>query len=339
MNIKNIAFLAIWIVSQAIANAQSSTNLIGFQDTPWGSSVQTVRAKFPQLHPYDACKNASGISEAEARDGFAKQDMNCVNYSVEKYAIDGMNMNLIFRFTVENKLRDVSLDKYVQGEQSKSTSTCQNTYTKLSNFLKRKYGAGEVMPSDSDKFGFKSMGFQNHNAEFWVLGQSQIYLSNSWGNSKTPDLCWVNLTYSPSSQSTAISNNEELKLQCRIHGTEQRSYGYLQKFDTVETVTYQKRRDGAQLIISSGTADDWIPPVATGHEIKNLVSTTNKTTANQISIENILNDGSSKTSKYVTIDRDTGAINFYAYRQVSEGISVIKGSGSCEKVNANVRKF
>jgi hypothetical protein len=335
MKIFSICASLLFITS--IAYGQQQTNLIGFQDIPWGSSVQTVRTKFPQLKAYDACKNVSG-GENAARDAFEKKDMSCVSYSVEKYAVDGMNFNLTFRFTAENKLRDVSFDKYVEGDSSKSTPICKSTFLKLENFIKRKHGGGEVMPSDSDFYGFKALGFQFHEGELWKLGQSQVYLSNSWGFSKNPDLCWVNLAYSAGTQSPS-DNGEEIKLQCRIQGTEQRSFGYLQKFDMVELVTYTKRTDGAQIIIGSSTGDGVVPPVATGLQLRNLVSATNKSTNNLISIENIMQDGNSKTTKYVTIDRNTGSINFYSHTQLPEGVGIIKGAGTCEKVNVNVRKF
>ena len=184
-----------------VANSQTQQSLIGFQDIQWGSSVQAVKVKFPQVKPYDACKNAVGISEKSAKEGFAKRNMNCVSYSIEKYTIDEVNFNLVFYFDASNALNNVTVGKYVSGVDIISMPECNSAFVKLNDLLRYKYGAGQQ--SSGDIYGYMSLGFQNLEAKVWVLGPTQLYLSNASSNPKVPDLCWVNLSYGPSRQSNA----------------------------------------------------------------------------------------------------------------------------------------
>jgi len=184
-----------------VANGQTQQSLIGFQDIPWGSSVQALKVKFPQVKLYDACKNAVGISEKSSKEGFEKLNMNCISYKIEKYSIDGINFNLVFAFDVSNALNNVTVSKYVSGVDSVSMPECNNAFVKLNGLLSYKYGPGQQ--SSGDLYGFKALGFQNLDAKVWVLGQTQLYLSNASSNPKAPDLCWVNLSYGPSRQSNA----------------------------------------------------------------------------------------------------------------------------------------
>jgi len=184
-----------------VANSQTQQSLIGFQDIQWGSSVQAVKVKFPQVKPYDACKNAVGISEKAVREAFIKRNASCVSYSIEKYSIDGVNFNLVFYFDVSNALNNVTVSKYVSGIDNVSTPECHAAYIKLNDLLRYRYGAGQE--PNGDLYGFQALGFQSLEAQVWVLGQTQLYLSNAWGNPKVPDYCWVNLSYGPSRQSNA----------------------------------------------------------------------------------------------------------------------------------------
>lgn len=197
MTIKNILTFAGLFMASMVVSGQTPQSLIGFQDIPWGSSVQIVRAKFPQLKAWDGCKNATSVSEAAARAEFKRLDTSCVSYSIEKYAIENNDFNLIFSFSYAGKLNSVSIQKYVEGIPPVSTPACQANYSRLNELLVNKYGAGRTPNSDDDLYGFKALGFRNHDAQYWVLGPTQIYLSNSWGNQKVVDLCWVNLSYKP----------------------------------------------------------------------------------------------------------------------------------------------
>ena len=198
MTIKNILTLISFFTVSMMANGQPQPSLIGFQDIPWGSSVQTVKSKFPQAKAWDGCKNASSVSEATARERFKKLDQNCVSYSVEKYTVDNSNFNLVFAFSYEgNKLKNVNISKHVESIPSVSTPACQAHYSKLNELLVNKYGVGRAPNPDDDLYGFKSLGFKNHDAQYWVLGPTQIYLSNSWGNPSLIDYCWVDLSYTP----------------------------------------------------------------------------------------------------------------------------------------------
>ena len=197
MNIKNTLTLAVLLMTSMIASSQTPQSIVGFQDIPWGSSAQAVKSKFPQLKAWNACKNNVSISEADAIAAFKRLDKNCVTYSIEKYAIENHDFNLVFSFSYAGKLNSVSIEKYVEGIPPVSTPACQAHYSRLKELLVNKYGAGRTPNPDDDLYGFKALGFRNHDAQYWVLGPTQIYLSNSWNNQKLVDLCWVNLSYTP----------------------------------------------------------------------------------------------------------------------------------------------
>jgi hypothetical protein len=69
------------------------------------------------------------------------------------------------------------------------------------------------------------------------------------------------------------------------------------------------------------------------------VSESNKSTQNLISFENSIQDNDAKSYRFVSIDRNTGTINFTINRQFPAGTVLVNGSGTCEKVDMNVRKF
>jgi hypothetical protein len=202
MSMKKITLIALLCLGTSMTYAQAQKNLAGFQDIPWGSPIQTVKAKFPLLKPYDSCKGAKE-NEKAMKEFLSSRNTSCTNYSLEKYDVDGISFNLIFSFTLDGGLRDVVLDRYREGIPSVSTPECQSAYAKLGDLLKVKYGAGTAVPSDMDYMGFKELGFQGHEAQLWVLGSTQINLSNNWNHKKNPNLCWVNLNYTTSKQANA----------------------------------------------------------------------------------------------------------------------------------------
>lgn len=202
MNIKIIFFLLLLNINTAISYAQPQKNLNGFQDIPWGSTIQTVKAKFPQVKPYDSCKGAKG-NEQSMREFLSGRNTGCINYSQEKYDVDGTSFNLIFTFTLDGGLKDVVLDRYKEGAPYISTPDCQAAYSKLGDLLKSRYGVGTPIPAGTDYLGFKELGFQNYEAQVWVLGSTQINLSLSSNHKKNENLCWVNLNYTPSKQAAA----------------------------------------------------------------------------------------------------------------------------------------
>lgn len=321
----------------AIGYAQTKKTLVGFQDIPWGSSVETIKTKFPQAKLHNRCRGLDGISEETAKAELAKQNQSCISYGIEKYQFEGTTFNLSFNLNSENKLNGVSIQKTTDGAPPTSTNLCKKNYSFLNSYLQKNYGVGTAMPESMDFYGFKALGFQNHEGELWSLGHTEVYLSNSWNAKNNPNFCWVVLSYAPNRQPVNNLNNEEVKLQCRIQGTEQWSTGFFQKFNEIELITYINRANGVQGII--GTSNGKIPSVAVGAKISGLVSESNKSTNNLISFESSIQDSDAKSYRDVSIDRNTGTINFVINRQFSAGTVLVKGSGTCEKVDMNVRKF
>ena len=332
-----IILAAFLMAFSAIGFSQPKKTLIGFQDIPWGTSVEVIKTKFPQAKLHNRCKGLSGVSEELARAELAKQNQSCISYAVEKYQLEGTTFGLTFSFNPENKLSRVSIQKTIEGSAPASTNFCKKTYSHLNNYMQKNYGVGNTLSEDMDFYGFKALGFENHEGELWSLGHTEVYLSNSWNAKNNPDFCWVVLSFAPNRQPINILNNEEIKLQCRIQGTEQWSTGFFQKFNQTELITYINRADGVQGII--GVSNGKIPHVAVGAKISGLVSESNKSTQNLISYENSIQDNDAKSYRYVSIDRNTGTINFTINRQFSAGTVLVNGSGTCEKVDMNVRKF
>jgi hypothetical protein len=332
-----IILMVFLMAVSAIGYTQTKKTLVGFQDIPWGSSVDIIKSKFPQAKLHNSCKGLDGISEETAKTELAKQNQSCISYGIEKYQFEGAAFNLIFKLNSENKLNGVSIQKFTDGAPPASTNICKKNYFLLNSYLQKNHGVGTVLPESMDFYGYKALGFQNHEGELWSLGQTEAYLSNSWNAKNKPDFCWVVLSFAPNRQPVNNLNNEEIKLQCRIQGTEQWSTGFFQKFNQTELITYINRADGVQGII--GVSNGKIPHVSIGAKISGLVSESNKSTQNLISFENSIQDNDAKSYRFVSIDRNTGTINFTINRQFPAGTVLVNGSGTCEKVDMNVRKF
>ena len=195
-----------WVILLAIpllATGQSQQSLVGFQDIPWGSSIQVVKNKFPNIRPYDTCKSPEAGDEKSVKEALNSFDKNCVSYALEKYTVGDTDYNLIFNFSVSSKLKAVHIEKYVEGVPSDSAPKCKSSFAKLADLLVHKYGDGATPRPEDDFHGFKSFGFKNHQARLWVLGPTKIYLANSWDHSKANDLCLVSIFYTPTSQGAA----------------------------------------------------------------------------------------------------------------------------------------
>lgn len=114
-----------------------------------------------------------------------------------------MNFHLKFDFSLALQLKDVTITRANRDGSTVSYPECHIAFTKLGDLLNSKYGSGYSIPSDSDPKGYKSLGFPNHEAKFWALGQTEIYMAKSWGHNRIPDYCWLILSYSPGKNSSA----------------------------------------------------------------------------------------------------------------------------------------
>jgi hypothetical protein len=193
-------FLSSLILLPVISGAQTKQSLIGFQDIAWGATVEAVRNKFPQIKSHDGCRSDSKEQTEGIRNFFKKTDRSCISYNFDKYIVDGIDFYVIFTFSSTNKLKSVVISKNIEGNTAPVVSECQSVFTKMKNLLEIKYGGGAVPKIDSDLFGYKSLGFKSHDARYWVLGQTQIYLSNSWDHKDHAifNYCQVNIDYTPS---------------------------------------------------------------------------------------------------------------------------------------------
>jgi hypothetical protein len=193
------------ILIPAIAYSQAKQSLSGFQDIPWGASVEAVRNKFPQIKSYDGCRSDNKDQAEGIRNFFKKNDISCISYNFDKYIVNGISFYVIFSFTLENKLKSVVISKNIEGNTARVAPECQSIFTKMNNLLEIKYGGGTVPKGDADLFGYKALGFQSHDARYWVVGQTQIHLSNSWDHKQQPifDYCQVNIDYIPSQLAAA----------------------------------------------------------------------------------------------------------------------------------------
>jgi hypothetical protein len=114
-----------------------------------------------------------------------------------------MNFELKFQFTSALQLKSVSIERVNRDNSEISLSECSAGFAKLSDLLSSKYGQGYSVPSNVDPQGYKSLGFTNHEAKFWALGSTEMYLAQSWGHYRVPYYCWLILSYSPGKNSSA----------------------------------------------------------------------------------------------------------------------------------------
>lgn len=203
MNIKIILILAGLLLAPALANAQTQKSLIGFQGIPWGSSMASVKAKFPQVKEIDYCKVFDKIApnsgEKTIRQRFKEEDSNCVHLLFEDYIVaPDVNFNLAFYFTRAGALEQVFLSRYFKQEgNSGYLSDCIALFDRTNSLLNINYGLG-VNPSNSSEI---KRSYDSVVTKIWLPLPTEILLNRNWdiklskGNNM-PDLCEVNVMYS-----------------------------------------------------------------------------------------------------------------------------------------------
>jgi len=202
---KKILPILLLLLTPLAASAQAQKPLIGFQGLPWGSSMATVKAKFPQAKELDYCKAFDGVKGSNKTDGksmrqrFQEEDSNCVHLYVGNYSVStGVNYDLAFYFTQAGRLEQVYLSKYFRQEDNAGyLSDCTSMFDRTNSLLTINYGYG-VDPKNANEM---KSSYRNISAKLWVPMPTEIILKRQWGfilsmDENKPDLCQVDVLYS-----------------------------------------------------------------------------------------------------------------------------------------------
>jgi hypothetical protein len=193
--------LSIALLLPMAAHAQLTKSLVGFQGIPWGSSMATVKAKFPQVKEIDFCKPFDKLQDGgkSMRQRFNEEDSNCVHLLIENYNVStGVNYDLAFYFTRAGRLQQVLLSKYFRQDDNPGyLSECTAMFDRTNTLLTVNYGPG---PEPSNINELKN-NYSNIAARIWVPMPTEIALHRQWGHNfladaKKPDICQVSVMYS-----------------------------------------------------------------------------------------------------------------------------------------------
>ena len=193
-------------LASPFSHAQIQKSLIGFQGTPWGSSIATVKAKFPSAKEFDTCKMFSSTkNNYEALKSEAKSsNSSCQYLKIEDYVIEGLKFSAAFNFDTQNKLTFVTLTYLRQQIESENyASECTAAYNRISVLLESRYGDYSNV-NNLDDFG---KDYERYSIKAWAPLPSEVWVANLSGdkfinkmatelNKPVLDVCKVKINYS-----------------------------------------------------------------------------------------------------------------------------------------------
>jgi hypothetical protein len=167
--------------------SQPQKTLIGFQNIPWGSSVDAIKAKFPNAKKGDICKviTSNQADYLQYQKNLSADNVSCSYLYVEKYDIQGDEYLLSFDLDRQNKLAFVSLTLRRQENVSQNyINECNTAYLKAARLLESRYGEGFVPLNISDF----SKDYVHNTALGWTPLPTEIWIANRSGHKLTRDL-------------------------------------------------------------------------------------------------------------------------------------------------------
>ncbi len=179
--------------------AQTNKNLAGFQDIPWGSSVNEIKKKFPSIKSRDICRGLSKKEDVENAITFFKQtNGNCIIWEVENYRIDGLEFLVQFSLDSSARLKEVTIRKELTAAENPNFfNECSNAFDRMGSLLEIRYGKS-FTPKNAISW-YEAMGYQQSEVKIWGLGATVITLSNSWANKfLNNSICMMLVNYTPS---------------------------------------------------------------------------------------------------------------------------------------------
>ena len=202
-----IILAAFLMAVSAIGHTQTKKTLIGFQDIPWGSTIQFVKSKFSNAQEVDLCKvMTKGLSDEEQkkfRQKLRDRDENCAYLLISNYTVANINLSLNFYFNNAGKLDTVQMDKYFLEKDSPEWNyRCSEAYLKIVQLLTINYGT----PADVSNISEFKDFYNNIEGKIWLPLPTQISTKRKWGSkfaAEKPqnDLCFMSIDYTKRGES------------------------------------------------------------------------------------------------------------------------------------------
>lgn len=196
----------IFFLASSFSHAQIQKSLIGFQGTPWGSSIAAVKAKFPNAKEVDFCKLLTGTPNnyQSYKSMMEKTNSNCISLNIENYQIEGMKFYADFSFDPQGRLTYVTLThSNKQAENANYVADCTSVYKRISHLLESRYGEA-VIVTNADEVGKE---YTSYAVKGWTPLPSEVWVANLSGNKfinriatelnkPVLDVCKVTINYS-----------------------------------------------------------------------------------------------------------------------------------------------
>jgi uncharacterized protein YxeA len=194
------------LLASPLSHAQIQKSLIGFQGTPWGSSIAAVKAKFPNAKESDFCKLMAGTSNnyQSLKKRMADSNSNCISLNIDNYQIEGTKFYVEFTFDPQGRLTYVTLNyTNKQSENANYVADCTSVYNRITHLLESRYGDAMIV-TNADDFGkdytsYAVKGWSPLPSEVWVANLSGDKFINKIAtelNKPVLDVCKVRINYS-----------------------------------------------------------------------------------------------------------------------------------------------
>lgn len=198
--------LSLILLTPLLSSAQVQKSLIGFQGLPWGSSISTVKAKFPNAKEQDFCKLMSGTANnyQSLKSRMRENNSSCINLYIADYSIEGLKFYAEFTFDPQNRLTYVTLAfKKRQSETQDYIAECTSAFSKMARLLEARYGEDSFI-KNADEF---SKAYSTYAVKGWSPLPSEVWIANLSGdkflksmalelNKPESDVCKVQINYS-----------------------------------------------------------------------------------------------------------------------------------------------
>lgn len=183
--------LVFFLLISSTSYGQVLKNLVGFQNIPWGSSIDVVKSKVQDSRVVDECKDFDDEFKASLR----KRNVNCRVVIVDKYVINNIELNLKASFNNQAKLERVTLSKTFSTNDF--MKDCGEAFKELNFLLELRYGASEI----PNLVGEGIFPYNKFDVRAWLPLPTEIWIAKAYDidnfyKKRGMDSCQVKINYS-----------------------------------------------------------------------------------------------------------------------------------------------
>ena len=197
---KNLKFTKVLIIifciiGQSIAWPQIQKSLIGFQETPWGTTIKQVKSKFKNSKLIDQCEGLDALRS------LAKNEDRSCKILTSDYVVDEIVFDQTFIFDHLQGLKRVELHRNENNFKNASYTDdiCDQLFKRIENLLDSRYGPSLGVTDTEPRLFW---GRSEYKA--WLPLPTQIFIAKSFESKhpitkRDPDhkSCEVFISYSP----------------------------------------------------------------------------------------------------------------------------------------------